>query len=82
MILPDKNIRLEYSLLSCGALLLSEITDQLTISLLWEKVKKYEILVSYEKFLLTLDYLYIINTITFKNGLIERCKNDLFDQKQ
>ena len=51
MILPDKNIKLEYSLLNCGALILSEITEPQTISSLWDKSKKCEILISYEKFL-------------------------------
>lgn len=44
MILPDKNIKLEYSLLSCGATLLTEITEPQTLSLLWDKVKKVETL--------------------------------------
>lgn len=39
MILPDKNIKLEYSLLNCGALILSEITESQTISSLWDKSK-------------------------------------------
>lgn len=81
MILPDKNIKLEYSLLNCGAILLKEISEPQTLSLLWDKVKKYEALVNYEKFLLTLDYLYMINAITTKNGLIVRCKNDSLSQE-
>jgi len=76
MILPDKNIKLEYSLLNCGALILKEMSEPQTISLLWDKVKKHEALVNYEKFLITLDYLYMINAITLKDGLILRCKND------
>lgn len=81
MIFPDKNIRLEYSLLSCGAVLLTEIVEPQTLSLLWNKVKCNKALVSYEKFLFTLDYLYIINAITLKDGLIVRCKNDSLNQK-
>lgn len=81
MILPDKNIKLEYSLLNCGAIILAEILEPQTISLLWDKVKRYEALVNYEKFLLTLDYLYLINAITLKDGLIVRCKNDSLSQK-
>ena len=52
MILPDKNIKLEYSLLNCGALILSEITESQTISSLWDKSKKHEMLVSYENFII------------------------------
>ena len=81
MILPDKNIKLEYSLLGCGATLLAEITEPQTISLLWDKLKNNVTLGSYEKFLLTLDYLYMINAITLKNGMIMRCKNDSLNQK-
>ncbi len=81
MILPDKNIKLEYSLLNCGALILGEISEPQTISLLWNKVKKHEALVNYEKFLFTLDYLYLINAITLRDGLIVRCKNDSLSQE-
>ena len=81
MILPDKHIKLEYSLLNCGALLLSEITEPQTISSLWEKAKQHETLVSYEKFLLSLDYLYSIQAITVIDGLIARCENDSFSKK-
>lgn len=81
MILPDKNIKLEYSLLNCGALVLEEISEPQTISLLWDKVKKHEALVNYEKFLLTLDYLFLINAITTRDGLIVRCKNDSLSQE-
>lgn len=81
MILPDKNIKLEYSLLNCGAILLEEMTESQTLSILWDKAKKYEALVNYEKFLLTLDYLYLINAITIKDGLIVRCKNDSLRKK-
>lgn len=81
MILPDKNIKLEYSLLNCGALLLTEITEPQTISSLWDKSKKYETLVSYEKFILSLDYLYAIYAITIKDGLIARGKIDSISEK-
>ena len=81
MILADKNIKLEYSLLNCGALILEEMSEPQTISLLWDKVKKHEALVNYEKFLITLDYLYMINSITLRDGLIVRCKNDSLSQK-
>ncbi|MFR6072950.1 ABC-three component system middle component 6 [uncultured Holdemanella sp.] len=78
MILPDKNIKLEYSLLNCGALILDEIREPKTISLLWEQVKQKETLDNYEKFVLTLDFLFIINAIKLNDGFLERCKNDSF----
>lgn len=78
MILPDKNIKLEYSLLNCGALILDEIREPKTISLLWEQVKQKETLDNYEKFVLTLDFLFIISAIKLNDGFLERCKNDSF----
>lgn len=74
MILPDKNIKLEYSLLNCGALILEELDEPLTVSALWERVKEKEIFVGYEKFILTIDYLYTLNCIYDINGLIGRYK--------
>lgn len=73
MILPDKNIKLEYSLLNCGALILESLEVPLTISALWEKLKEQKVFVGYEKFILTIDFLYMINGIENENGLIRRC---------
>lgn len=73
MILPDKNIKLEYSLLNCGALVLESLEVPLTISALWEKLKEQKVFVGYEKFKLTIDFLYMINGIENENGLIRRC---------
>lgn len=73
MILPDKNIKLEYSLLKCGALVLESLEVPLTISALWEKLKEQKVFVGYEKFILTIDFLYMINGIENENGLIRRC---------
>ena len=78
MILPDKNIFFVYSLLNCGALILDEIREPKTISLLWEQVKQKETLDNYENFVLTLDFLFIINAIKLNDGFLERCKNDSF----
>ena len=72
MILPDKNIKLEYSLLNCGALVLESLEVPLTISALWEKLKEQKVFVGYEKFILTIDFLYMINGIENENGLIRR----------
>ena len=73
MILPDKNIKLEYSLLNCGALVLESLEVPLTISALWEKLKEQKVFVGYEKFILTIDFLYMINGIENENGLIRMC---------
>ena len=82
MILPDKNIKLQYSLLNCGTIVLKELNDPQSISYVWEKVKGNKQITGYEKFLLTLDFLYIIKAIKLENGLLVRCKNDSLNKKQ
>lgn len=76
MIMPNKNITVRYSLLHCGALVLSELNHPDTVSSLREKTKNHEVLSSYEKFILTLDYLFVIGAIVLRDGLIMRCVND------
>ncbi len=74
MILPTKNIKIQYSLINCGAIILSNIDGDSTISSIWEKAKNEETLMNYEKFILALDFLYMINAIEYKNGLVVRCE--------
>jgi len=76
MILPDKNIRIERSLIGCGALILKELSDRDTITSLWERVHEKESLRNYEIFILTLDYLFAIGVIDWHDGLLVRCRND------
>jgi len=75
MIMPDKNITVCYSLFYCGALILAEIKNSDTVSSLREKTKNQELLSNYERFILTLDYLFVIGAITLRDGLIVRCAN-------
>ena len=75
MIMPNKNITVRYSLLHCGALILAELRDSDTVSSLREKTQNQEVLSSYEKFILTLDYLFVIGAIALRDGLIVRCSN-------
>jgi hypothetical protein len=75
MIMPNKNITTRYSLLYCGALILVKLKDSDTVSSLREKTKNHETLSSYEKFILTLDYLFVIGAIDFRDGVIVRRVN-------
>jgi hypothetical protein len=75
MIMPNKNILIRYSLLNCGAIILTELGDYNTLSSLRERTKKCDALASYEKFILTLDYLYMIGAIALRDGMIVRCSN-------
>ena len=72
MILPDKNIILQYSIVGSGSIVLNELKKPETISSLWEKLKDKKEIQSFEKFVLTLDFLYILNTIELNSGLVKR----------
>lgn len=73
MILPDKNIKPKYSLLNCGGQVLKMLSEPLTMTALWEKTKEYNSYLGYDKFVLTMDFLFMINAISIKNGVIQRC---------
>jgi hypothetical protein len=75
MILPDKNILLSQSLLGLGALLLGKLNSPQTVSSLWENARKYGDINSYEKYILTLDLLYLLGLIEFKDGLLRKREN-------
>lgn len=72
MILPDKNILLANSLLGMGAALLAKLKSPHTVSSLWEKVRHYGEIHSYEKYILTLDLLFLLNLIEFEAGVLKR----------
>lgn len=74
MILPDKNILLSNSLLGMGANLLAKLKSPQTVSSLWEKVRNYEEIHSFEKYILTLDLLFLLNLIQFEAGVLKRVK--------
>jgi hypothetical protein len=75
MILPDKNILLSQSLLGLGAALLEKLKSPQTVSSLWEKARKYGEINYYEKYILTLDLLYLLGIIDFKDGLLKIKEN-------
>lgn len=70
MILPDKNIVLQYSILGSGGGVLQQLSKPLTVSTLWEKVKPRPEIQSFEKFIWTLDFLFALNLIELNNGLL------------
>jgi len=76
MIMPNKNINIEYSLLNCGAVILKNLKEKDTISSIWDKTRKNKAIVSFEKFILTLDYLYIIGLVKISDGMLVRVNND------
>ena len=81
MILPTKNIKLQYSLINCGAIILDSLYEEGTVSSVWEKASREEPLINYDKFVLAMDFLYMIGAIKYENGLIVRCSDDKRNSK-
>lgn len=75
MIMPDKCISEEQSLLHLGGMLISLLYKPLTISELWENVKDKTHMNSFEHFVLTLDMLFVIGVIVLENDKIKLEKN-------
>jgi hypothetical protein len=74
MILPDKTIRIEYSVIGIGAILLQYISHTESVSSLWEKVKLKNEINTYEKFISGLVILFAIGAIVYNNGVISKNK--------
>jgi len=74
MILPNKNINLSNSFLGTGFIILQELKSPQTVSSLWEKVRKKSEIGTFEKFSLTLDFIYSIGLISFNGELLTKTK--------
>jgi hypothetical protein len=72
MIYPNKTIELKYTLLGVGSLILSELNSPQTISSLWEGVRNREEIGSFEKYVLTLDFLFLLGLVIMDDGVIRR----------
>lgn len=72
MVLPSKHISQEKALLTVGAELLKQLKRPKTVSATWDAVRKSEVHISFDWFVLALDLLYIIGAINIQNGLLIR----------
>lgn len=72
MILPTKHITPERSLLGVSALILQYLNHPQTLSRLWDQVRSLPVIGSYDRFILALDLLYLMEAITFDEGLLRR----------
>lgn len=73
MILPDKYIPPYYSLLGLGSLILRRLDQPRTVTALWEDIKSFPEVRTFERLVFSLDLLYIIGAIKIENGLLQRC---------
>jgi hypothetical protein len=72
MILPSKTCSLSNSLLGFGTVVLESMTSPTTVTSLWEKIHSDDQQITFEKFILTLDLLYLLSVIEFDQGLLRR----------
>ena len=77
MILPSKHISQDRALLSVGARILLHLSQPETASALWEAmlplaVRKMDVPLHYDEFVLALDLLFLMGAIEIQSGLLRR----------
>jgi len=72
MILPTKHVPARLSLLGMGADVLSQLQGSSTTSQLWARVRENGVVSNYERFVLTLNLLFMLGAIVLDDGLLRR----------
>jgi hypothetical protein len=78
MILPTKRLGVERAMLAVGAEILGLLTEPKTVSRLWDDLghvmsaRSSTRIVSYDWFVLTLDFLYMVGALEMDHGRIRR----------
>lgn len=74
MIMPNKFIKPQDSLIGVGAYLIPYLEKPITVSYLWEKIRNDGKVQNFDKFVSALDLLFILGVIILENDLIKRCQ--------
>lgn len=77
MIMPNKYLKEEDTLLGASAVIFENLSKQQSISELWDKVREDDSVYNFERFILSLDLLYMLNLIKLNNNELMRVKHDL-----
>lgn len=72
MILPTKHISTARSLLNLGATLLQRLKRPKTVAGLWDQVRELPEVGTFQRFVLALDFLYMLGAVDLMDGLIIR----------
>lgn len=73
MILPNKHLLSQDSLIGVGGLLLTKIgPDGTTVSRLWECVRNRREVGTYDRFILALDTMFMLGYLTLDQGMLTR----------
>ena len=73
MILPNKHLLSQDSLIGVGGLLLTKIHPAgITVSRLWEGVRDRREIGTYDRFVLALDTLFLLGYLSMENGILTK----------
>ena len=74
ILLPDKHMPVDRSLIGLGSLLLSNLESPVTPSSLWDRVKENPEVRGYQEFVLTLGFLNAIGVVKLNRGFLVRAR--------
>ena len=74
MMFPTKYVSLSSSLLGIGATLLLHMHQPRTVTSLWNDVRVCPDIRTFDRFTIALDMLFLLGTITYKDGLLRRTR--------
>lgn len=74
MIMPSKYLREDEALIGVSAALLPLIENNGSLTALWESAKKNNAVGSFERFILALDFLYLLGLVDLHNNKIVRAQ--------
>lgn len=76
MIMPNKYLKEEDTLLGASAVIFEKLNKQQSISELWDKVREDKSVYNFERYILSLDLLYMLNLIDLNNNELVRVEHD------
>lgn len=71
MILPSKYVTAGRSLIGCGAELITFLEEASTVSRLWDRASRDPRFPTFDRFVMTLDFLYTLGLIDLQDGLVK-----------
>lgn len=72
MIMPSKYLREDEALIGISAVLLPLVENNDNLTALWESAKRIDAIGSFERFILALDFLYLLGLVDLDNNKIVR----------
>ena len=74
ILLPDKNRKLSRSIVGMGAQVLRSLKSPQTVSSSWEKSRDMKSILTFEDFVLAVDFLFTINLVQMDEGILKKVR--------